>query len=161
RHRRKPATRFSQRHRSAGSLLDAARPRSKLLEEKRLRRNDRGPMSEDKGMASNASQAAVHSCRDLDRIREPFLSSSSMVLRRLTVAWIWVAVISQSAVARADAADIEALIAKGNELRRAGTPGPALPYFQKAYELARTPRTSAQLGLGELAAGYPVEAAEH
>src|SRR4029079_17678633 len=58
-------------------------------------------------------------------------------------------------------AEVEALIAKGNELRRAGTPGPALPYFRKAYELARTPRTTAQLGLGELAAGYPVEAAEH
>jgi hypothetical protein len=53
------------------------------------------------------------------------------------------------------------LIAKGNELRRAGTPGPALPYFQKAYELARTPRTTGQLGLAELAAGYPVEAEVH
>jgi len=74
---------------------------------------------------------------------------------------IAVAIISLSTGARADAAEVEALIAKGNELRRAGTPGPALPYFQKAYELARTPRTTAQLGLGELAAGYPVEAAEH
>jgi hypothetical protein len=63
--------------------------------------------------------------------------------------------------ARADGAEVEALIAKGNELRRAGTPGPALPYFRKAYELARTPRTSCQLGLAELDAGYPVEAAEH
>ena len=43
----------------------------------------------------------------------------------------------------------------------AGTPGPALPYFQRAYQLARTPRTTGQLGLAELAAGYPVEAAEH
>src|SRR3954451_11289126 len=72
-----------------------------------------------------------------------------------------VAIIWPSAQARGDAAEVEALIAKGNELRRAGTPGPALPYFQKAYELARTPRTTAQLGLCELAAGYPVEAEEH
>src|SRR5499427_1776643 len=84
-----------------------------------------------------------------------------MMLRGLVAVLIGVAVVSRSAPARADAAEVEALIAKGNELRRAGTPGPALPYFQKAYELARTPRTTAQLGLAELAAGYPVEAAQH
>jgi hypothetical protein len=84
-----------------------------------------------------------------------------MVLRGLVAVWIGVAVVSESAPVRADAAEVEALIAKGNELRRAGTPGPALPYFQKAYQLARTPRTAGQLGLAELAAGYPVEAAEH
>src|SRR6266536_6165717 len=72
-----------------------------------------------------------------------------------------VAIIWPSAQARGDAAEVEALIAKGNELRRAGTQGPALPYFQKAYDLARTPRTTGQLGLAELAAGYPVEAAQH
>ena len=84
-----------------------------------------------------------------------------MVLRALVAVWIAVAIVSESAPARADAAEVEALIAKGNELRRAGTPGPALPYFQKAYELARTPRTTGQLGLAELAAGYPVEAEAH
>lgn len=72
-----------------------------------------------------------------------------------------VAVIAAQAHAQADAAEVEALIAKGNELRRAGTPGPALPYFRRAYELARTPRTTGQLGLAELAAGYPVEAEAH
>src|SRR4051794_8973409 len=72
-----------------------------------------------------------------------------------------VAIIWPSAQARGDAAEVEALIAKGNELRRAGTSGPALPYFQKAFELARTARTAGQLGLAELAAGYPVEAEEH
>ena len=71
------------------------------------------------------------------------------------------AVLATAAHAQADAAEVEALIAKGNELRRAGTPGPALPYFQKAYDLARTPRTTGQLGLAELAAGYPVEAEAH
>jgi len=84
-----------------------------------------------------------------------------MALRGLVTVWLGIAIICQSAQARADAAEVEALIAKGNELRRAGTPGPALPYFQKAYELARTPRTTGQLGLAELAAGYPVEAADH
>ena len=84
-----------------------------------------------------------------------------MLRRALVAVWIAVAIVSESAPARADAAEVEALIAKGNELRRAGTPGPALPYFQKAYELARTPRTTGQLGLAELAAGYPVEAEAH
>ena len=79
-----------------------------------------------------------------------------MALRVIISVWTAVAIISQAAPVRADAAEVEALIAKGNELRRAGTPGPALPYFQKAYELARTPRTAGQLGLAELAAGYPV-----
>jgi hypothetical protein len=84
-----------------------------------------------------------------------------MVLRGLAVIWTVVLMLAHAAPARADAAEVEALISKGNELRRAGTPGPALPYFQKAYELARTPRTTGQLGLAELAAGYPVEAADH
>jgi len=84
-----------------------------------------------------------------------------MVLRGFVATWIAAAIVAASSSARADAAEVEALIAKGNELRRAGTPGPALPYFQKAYQLARTPRTTGQLGLAELAAGYPVEAEEH
>src|SRR4051794_32061056 len=84
-----------------------------------------------------------------------------MVMRGLVVVFLAIAISSESRPARADAAEVEALIAKGNELRRAGTPGPALPFFQKAYELARTPRTTGQLGLAELAAGYPVEAEAH
>src|SRR3954468_11402142 len=84
-----------------------------------------------------------------------------MFWRALVALWIAIMVVSESAPAHAEAAEVEALIAKGNELRRAGTPGPALPYFQKAYELARTPRTTGQLGLAELAAGYPVESEAH
>jgi hypothetical protein len=84
-----------------------------------------------------------------------------MLLRVIVSVWAGVAIISQAAPVRADAAEVEALIAKGNKLRRAGTPGPALPYFQKAYQLARTARTAGQLGLAELAAGYPVDAEEH
>src|SRR5436190_7767912 len=86
---------------------------------------------------------------------------AAMVLRVIASVLAGIAIIWHAAPARADAAEVEALIAKGNELRRAGTPGPALPYFQKAYDLARTPRTTGQLGLAELAAGYPVEAAQH
>ena len=46
---------------------------------------------------------------------------------------------------------------QGVELYREGSFDAALAEFQKAYELARTPRTTGQLGLAELAAGYPVE----
>jgi hypothetical protein len=99
--------------------------------------------------------------RRLDSVKWPFLWWPPMALRGIVSVWVGVAVIWHSAHAHADAAEVEALIAKGNELRRAGTPGPALPYFQKAYELARSPRTSGQLGLAELAAGYPVDAVDH
>jgi len=62
---------------------------------------------------------------------------------------------------RADVEEVERLIAKANELRQQGNPWQALAYYQKAYELQHTPRTTGQLGVGELAAGYPVEASEH
>jgi hypothetical protein len=63
--------------------------------------------------------------------------------------------------ASADAGEVERLIAKANELRQQGNPWQALSYYQKAYEIEHTPRTEGQLGVGELAAGYPVEAADH
>src|SRR4051812_2423486 len=85
------------------------------------------------------------------------MKSGGVMSALAVVALIWPSPPAKAA----DAAEVEALIAKGNELRRARTPGPALPYFQKAYELARTPRTTGQLGLAELDAGYPVEAEEH
>jgi hypothetical protein len=63
--------------------------------------------------------------------------------------------------ARADPAEVESLIAQGNELRRQGRDAQAVPLFKKAYDLDQTPRTAGQLGLVELAAGYPVDAADH
>jgi hypothetical protein len=47
--------------------------------------------------------------------------------------------------------DPEALIRIGNELRRKGDQERAVGYFRRAYELAHTPRSAAQLGLSELA----------
>ena len=49
-----------------------------------------------------------------------------------------------------DAAEAEALIRQGLELRQQGRDAPALPLFQKAYDLAATPRTAGQLGCGEM-----------
>jgi hypothetical protein len=61
--------------------------------------------------------------------------------------------LASSAPARADAPseDPEALIRLGNELRRTGDNVRAEGYFSRAYQLARTPRSAAQLGLVELA----------
>ncbi len=84
-----------------------------------------------------------------------------MVLRVLVAVCIAVAITSESSPVRADSPEVEALIAKGTDLRRAGKPRAALTYFQKAYEMVRTPRTMGQLGLSELSAGHPAEAADH
>jgi hypothetical protein len=61
----------------------------------------------------------------------------------------------------ADPAEVEELIRKGNELRRQKRDPVALPYFRQAYDLDRSPRTSAQLGLVESALGYWLAAEEH
>jgi hypothetical protein len=60
-----------------------------------------------------------------------------------------------------EAGKVEGLIRHANELRRDGRDGDALPLLKQAYELGRSPRTSAQLGLVELALGYWVDADQH
>ncbi len=61
----------------------------------------------------------------------------------------------------ADPKQVEDLLQEGIRLRREGSDGRALPLFQKAHELAHTPRTAAQLGLVEYALGYSLDAATH
>ena len=61
----------------------------------------------------------------------------------------------------ADLENLETLIRQGVELRRKGRDVEALPLFQRAYDLSRTPRTAGQLGLGELAIGYWLDAEKH
>jgi hypothetical protein len=60
-----------------------------------------------------------------------------------------------------DAETAEEMIRRGNALRRNNQDARALPIFQQAYEISRTPRTAAQLGLAEFALGYWDAAAEH
>jgi hypothetical protein len=60
-----------------------------------------------------------------------------------------------------DVSRAEALIRKGVAARRRGNDSEALPFFRQAYEVSRSPRTAAQLGLVELALGYFVEAEAH
>jgi hypothetical protein len=57
--------------------------------------------------------------------------------------------------------EAEELMRRGNQLRRAGDDEGALPIFKRAYELYKSPRTSAQLGLVEWALGRWVDADEH
>jgi hypothetical protein len=60
-----------------------------------------------------------------------------------------------------DAAEAESLIRQGVQLRQSGNDHRALPLFRKAYEIQPIPRTTAQLGLCEMALGYAVEAERH
>jgi hypothetical protein len=53
---------------------------------------------------------------------------------------------------------VEALIREAIDLRQAGRDARALPLLQRAYDLARTPRTAAQLGLCNMALGYWLDA---
>lgn len=57
--------------------------------------------------------------------------------------------------------DPETLIRQGIELRKAGDDARAEGYFRRAYQLAATPRTAAQLGLAELAVSDYIHAEEH
>lgn len=56
--------------------------------------------------------------------------------------------------AATDAEEAEALIREGVKLRARDNAAQALPLFEKAYQISRTPRTAAQLGLCELELGY-------
>ncbi|HVZ74344.1 MAG TPA: PEGA domain-containing protein [Polyangia bacterium] len=60
------------------------------------------------------------------------------------------AIVATSSAAVA-AEDPEALIRQGIALRKAGDDAKAQGYFQRAYELAKTPRSAAQLGLVDFA----------
>jgi hypothetical protein len=63
--------------------------------------------------------------------------------------------------AAVDPAEVEELIRKGVDLRRAGRDPVAIPYFRQAYDLERSARTAAQLGLVEANLGYWVAAEQH
>jgi hypothetical protein len=83
--------------------------------------------------------------------------------RVLAVLVLTTCVLSARSASAADAtmADVEKLIKKGGDLRRQGQDQAALPLYQKAYELAATPRTAAQLALCEMQLGYYLAAESH
>jgi len=65
---------------------------------------------------------------------------------------------TRGARAAGESGEAESLIRQGVELRSQGKDERALPLFEKAYQLSRTPRTAGQLGLVEMALGYYVDA---
>ena len=66
-----------------------------------------------------------------------------------------------AAVAETNDEQAEALIHQGVELRAQDQTARALPLFEKAYRLSRTPRTAGQLGLCELELAHHVDAQRH
>ena len=60
-----------------------------------------------------------------------------------------------------ESGEAEALIRQGVELRGQKKDERALPLFEKAYQLSRSPRTAGQLGLVEMALGYFVDAEKY
>ncbi|HXU06287.1 MAG TPA: PEGA domain-containing protein [Polyangia bacterium] len=60
-----------------------------------------------------------------------------------------------------DSAEAESLIRQGVELRAQKKDERALPLFEKAYQVSRSPRTAGQLGLVEMALGYFVDAEKY
>jgi tetratricopeptide (TPR) repeat protein len=66
-----------------------------------------------------------------------------------------------SAPTEAETKRADELIAQGNDLRRRGDNQGALELYQQAHEIAATPRTAAQLGLAEQAAGRWADADGH
>jgi hypothetical protein len=86
------------------------------------------------------------------RERLVILASAAAVLAVLP------ALSAAPARAATDAEQAEALIREGVKLRGRDNAPQALPLFEKAYQLSRTPRTAAQLGLCELELGYYVAA---
>jgi len=68
---------------------------------------------------------------------------------------------ASQARAAAEAQQAEALIREGVQLRGQDQTARALPLFEKAYGISRTPRTAGQLGLCELELGHYAEAELH
>ncbi len=79
-------------------------------------------------------------------------------IARMMVLLVLVASWTRGARAAGESGEAEALIRQGVELRSQGKDERALPLFEKAYQLSRTPRTAGQLGLVEMALGYYVDA---
>jgi hypothetical protein len=89
------------------------------------------------------------------------MTSSRVVLATARCALIVGCVVAGGTAAAADAEGPETLIQQAIELRRKGDHARAYGYLRRAYDLARTPRSAAQLGLVEHALGRYAEAERH
>jgi len=90
------------------------------------------------------------------------MAATAQLKRSASVAAILaLAALSAAARAATEADQAEALIREGVQLRAHDKAAAALPVFEKAYQISRTPRTAAQLGLCELELGAFVAAERH
>jgi hypothetical protein len=78
--------------------------------------------------------------------------------RSLAIALLIVVPVASAAGADEDP---ETLIRQGVALRRSGDDAKAFGYFNRAYEISRTPRAAAQLGLDEAVLGRNADAQRH
>jgi hypothetical protein len=81
--------------------------------------------------------------------------------RLCAVASLAIAIWLTNATAHAEDEGPEELIRQGVRLRKRGEDAKAHGYFQRAYDIARTPRTSAQLGLSDLSVNQWLDAEVH
>ncbi len=79
----------------------------------------------------------------------------------LGLAAAWIIPVGHAHAVPAGEIEVEALLQKGNDLRRSGDDQAALPVFARAHELAPGPRTAVQLGLVEQALGRWADADLH
>jgi hypothetical protein len=91
-------------------------------------------------------------------IRAGITMKTRLILASIAV---FMTLLSGLRVAAAAGEDPEELIQEGVKLRRRGENARAEGYFLRAYQLAATPRSAAQLGLVELALGEFVDAETH
>jgi hypothetical protein len=91
----------------------------------------------------------------------PMSSRPSPPVGGLALAAVILISFAESPSRAADSTDAEALIRQGVDLRSNGKDERALPLFQQAYKITRTPRTAGQLGLAEMSLGYLLEAESH
>ncbi len=82
-------------------------------------------------------------------------------VRAALAAVVVAALVPAPAHALTDAERAEALIRDGVRLRAQDQTARALPLFEEAYQLSRSPRTAGQLGLCELELGHFVKAESH
>ena len=87
-----------------------------------------------------------------------FLPQSVLVATAVMSSFAFTVATAAPARAQSTVDEAEALIRQGTELRHQSQDARALPYFDRAYSLARNPRTAAQLGLVKMALGYCVDA---
>jgi hypothetical protein len=90
--------------------------------------------------------------------RKMTLNRSSRVLPILGAAALLTSGLIARSARAGESGEAEALIRQGVELRSQKKDERALPLFEKAYQISRTPRTAGQLGLVEMALGYFVDA---